>query len=604
MQFSQFSAFLEKLEATPSRNEMTAILAELFSRSSPSEIKEICYLSLGRLVPLYEAIEFNLADKMMIRVLSSAYGERLENVAKMFGKSGDIGIVAQNLASHSKKIKPQNTSVSQVFIELFTIAQTTGTGSQERKINLFSSLLQKLDARSAKFVVRIPVGKLRLGFSDVTILDSLSWMVKKDKSLRSDIEKAYNVSSDIGKIAQIFKEKGIDGLKKVDVEVGVPIRTAAAERLPTAQKIIEKLGKPAAEPKYDGFRMQIHLDRSKKAKKLKKQDTLFSSFETDGSRVCIYSRNLENITAMFPDVVEKIQKLNAQNLIIEGEAVGFNPETEEFLPFQETVQRKRKHDIDEAAHRLPLKVFVFDLLALNGKSYIGEPYTKRREALKNLIADSKQNTLLLAQSKIIDNPKDLEIFFLENIGHGLEGIVCKKLDSPYQAGARNYNWVKFKREEKGELEDTIDCVVLGYYHGQGKRADFGIGAFLAGVYDEKEDMFKTIAKIGSGLSDVEWREMKKNCDQLKISHKPARVDVKKGLIPDFWVTPQMVVVIRADEITKSPIHTAGASGDNPGYALRFPRLMGFRKDKSPEDATTVEEIRKMHKDQKVVHIVK
>ncbi|MEX1068436.1 MAG: ATP-dependent DNA ligase, partial [Patescibacteria group bacterium] len=349
-----------------------------------------------------------------------------------------------------------------------------------------------------------------------------------------------------------------------------PVRMASAERLPTPAEIIEKMGgKLAAEPKYDGFRVQVHVE---------------------GREVKIFSRNLENTTLMFPDIVEAVQKLPAKSLIMEGEAIAFNPETEEFEPFQETAKRKRKYGVAEKATELPLKVFCFDLLYLNGRDLTREPYEKRRAELVKLIEEP--NTLVVAEEKVFTDAKELEKFFMENIEHGLEGIVAKRLDGVYQAGVRNFNWVKLKRVEEGKLEDTIDCVVLGYYTGRGKRTQFGIGGFLVGVYDERNDVFKTISRVGSGLTDEEWREMKKRVDELKTKEKPKNADVAKEHTPDVWADPRIVVAIRADEITKSPLHTAG------GLALRFPRLMAFRDDKEPGQATTVAEVEKMFREQK------
>lgn len=171
--------------------------------------------------------------------------------------------------------------------------------------------------------------------------------------------------------------------------------------------------------------------------------------------------------------------------------------------------------------------------------------------------------------------------------------MTKKLDAVYQAGARNFNWVKLKRTSSGELQDTVDCVILGYIYGRGKRSSFGAGALLAGVYDDERDEFVTITKIGTGLSDEEWREIRRRCDEITVDQKPARVN--SILVPSVWVEPRVVIEVLADEITRSPVHTAGRQNGESGYALRFPRLMRFREDdKQPEQATTVKEIVRMY----------
>ena len=595
MLFSKLAQYFSRIEATPKRLEITAILADLLKESSPEEIDKICYLVLGQLAPLYEGVEFNLAGKMLLRVMTDAYmvpGAEVEKIAK---EKGDLGDAAEELAKRSK-VSGSRLTVGQVYAKLRQIAEDSGTGSQERKVREMAGLFQSLDPLSVRYVARIPVASLRLGFSDKTILDALSVAEAGDKSLRPLIERAYNVSADIGRIAQFVKSKGAKGIEKIEVTVGVPVRMAAAERLPTPAEILEKMGgKLAAEPKYDGFRVQVHLDKSRKQaadNEGVEQPALAGLVGVEkGSWVRIFSRNLENTTPMFPEIAAAAQKLAAKSLIFEGEAIAYNPDTEEFEPFQETAKRKRKYGIKEKAVELPLKVFAFDLLYLDGRDLTREPYETRRRALEKLVS-GHEDTIILAEERVFTNAKELEKFFLEEIEHGLEGIMTKRLDGVYQAGVRNFNWVKLKRVEEGKLEDTIDCVVLGYYTGRGKRTQFGIGGFLVAVYDDKNDTFKTISRVGSGLTDEEWREMKKRVDALKTKGKPKNADVAKEHNPDVWAEPSIVVAIRADEITKSPLHTAG------GLALRFPRLMAFRDDKNPEQATTVAEMEELFRQQR------
>lgn len=606
MKSQELALYLEKLEATTSRNEITEILAEVLKRASVSEIDKICYLSLGRLVPLFEPLEFNIAEKMMLSILSRAYSENLEKLKNFYKRTGDLGEVATAL-SQKLKIKSQKLAVEEVYRALYKIATLTGVGSVERKTETFANLLKRLDFLSAKYVTRIPLGKLRLGFSDVTILDALSWMETGDKSLRGDLECAYNVSADIGKIARIFKKEGLKGLGRVKAEVGTPIRTAQAERLPSAEAVVEKLGKFAVEAKYDGFRVQIHLDTTKRydlseAETIVEED-VFGKFASSANGgfgkknerpfVRIFSRNLENITRMFPDVVEAVQKLKIKKAIFDGEAIAYNPDTEEFLPFQETVQRKRKYGISEKVKEVPLKVFVYDLLYFENKALLNKPFSERRKILNRILKEDAKQTLILTHQDIVSDVEALKKVFDLYVSEGLEGVMCKKLDSEYQAGARNLNWVKYKRAIEGELADTIDGVVMGYYRGRGRRAGFGIGAFLVGVLAETRDKFVTIAKVGTGVKDDEWYQLKEIFDKNKASIKPEEYEVDKLLNCDVWVKPKIVVVVKADEITRSPVHTAGKTGE-AGYALRFPRLVEIRADKNPEDATTVEEVVRLY----------
>ena len=357
--------------------------------------------------------------------------------------------------------------------------------------------------------------------------------------------------------------------------MGRPIRSELCERLPTVEKVLEKMnGKTHATPKFDGFRVQVHKS---------------------GNNVSMFSRNLEDMTHMFPELIEGTRKqVKAKTAILDCEALAYHKESEEFLPFQETTKRLRKHNIEEMAKELPLKAFVFDILYKDGESLIDTPLLKRMDILKQTV--HTDDTLIPSVGEIVTEPKRLQAMLDEAISKGLEGLVVKRVDSLYEAGGRNFNWVKLKRHSAGELNDTIDCVILGYIFGKGKRTAFGAGALLVGVYDSKADEFVTVSKIGTGLTDEEWQEIKVQSSKLKVKSKPARVI---SLIePSVWVEPKIVIEVLADEITRSPIHTAGKTGSDPGYALRFPRLVSFRSsDKRAEDATSVEELIKMYKGQ-------
>lgn len=569
MTFRRLCQFFAQLEETASRNKMTEILADLLKSATAGEVDKICYLSLGRLAPLYAGIEFNLAEKMMSKILATAYKKSEEKVKKQYKKVGDLGEVAEFF---DKRERGKSMAVKEVYDRLYEIAMEVGAGSVERKVSKMAQLLDDLDAKSAKYIVRIPVGKLRLGFSDLTILDALSWMIAGDKSKRGEIEEAFHVRADIGQIAQIIKRKGLKGLKGVKVSLGVPIMPALCQRLPTAEEMVKKLGKMAVEPKYDGTRLQIHFGKK--------------------NFVRIFTRNLENVTHMFPDLIEALPKeVRVKSVILDGEAIGFDPKTGKFLPFQETIKRKRKYEIGKKAKEIPLKFFCFDILYKDGKDLLKTPFSKRREILERILF-SKNKTIVLSPQIVTDSPQNLRKYHDEQIKKGLEGVVVKKWEAPYDPGRRGYTWVKFKQEKGkkgGGLADTLDCVVMGYYRGKGKRAEFGIGAFLVGV--RKTGEFLTISKIGTGLSDEQWREMYKRCEKVKTKDKPKQYQVAKDLVPDIWCQPEIVVEIEADNITKSPIHTAS-------YALRFPRLIRFRDDKNSNQATTLVEAEKLYRLQK------
>lgn len=553
MKFGELAKYLQKLEGISSRNAMTVILAELFKKASPEDARLIAYLSQGRLGPAYASPDTGVADKMMVKALG---GE----ASNLFKKLGDLGLVAQELGQGKGSL-----TVKEVNEKLLAIANASGQGSQETKQKLIGELLKDLDPVAAKYAVKIILGKMRIGFSDMTVLDSLSWMIAGDKSKRPQIEAMYNVRADLGEIARSVREHNQPA--KIEPELGTPILMARAERATSAVEIWKRNGKCAVEYKLDGLRIQAHIKKGE---------------------VTLFSRGLENVTVMYPDITQGLQKQINKDCIVEGEmiAVGKNGR---FLPFQETVQRKRKYQIAEMAGKIPLKIYLFDVLVDNSKDVMHQANQDRRELLEKIVKSGE--TVKLMGRIIAKNVTEIESFFHQALADGTEGIIAKKLYGPYQAGARDFNWIKYKKSyAKSALADTIDAVVMGYDVGQGKRQQFGIGDFLIGVYDHEKDKYFTVAKIGTGLTDEEWRRMKLTVDSCRLTVKPENYRVMKMMDVDVWVKPRVVVEVMADEITKSPMHSSG-------YALRFPRLISWR-EKKPQDATTVTEIENMFKLQK------
>jgi len=566
VKFADLAANLDLMEATSSRNELVRILSEVYRACEVDELEPITYLIQGRLAPFFEPVEIGLGERLLITAIATAYSVPKEEVTKLNRQAGDLGVTAQRLAKAAPKV---SISVVEVHRRLSAIAAAGGSGSQLEKLDGFTGLLRDLDAASAKHLVRITLGKMRLGIGDPTVLDALSFAKQGDRSLRPVLEAAYNRTSDLGLIAHTLWEKGEKGLDALKVRAGHPLRPQLAERLPNPEAVIKKLGLVGVQPKYDGLRVQIHKDNKK---------------------VSIFSRNLESMTEMFPELVAAAAGLKAKTVILDGEAIAYDPDSEEFVPFQETTARRRKEGIAEMAASVPMRAFVFDVMFRDGSDLTPLPYEQRFAIVEELLRAS--DTLVPAPLMKTDSADVLTSELLDNISRGLEGIVAKRLDSPYQAGARNFNWVKLKRNTSGQLNDTIDVVLLGSYRGKGKRAEFGAGALLAGVYDSDKDEFGTISKLGTGLSDQGWRDMHQRLAKLEVSEKPARVS--SILVPDTWLEPSIVVEVLADEITPSPRHTAGMTGDKPGFALRFPRIVSLRTaDKKPEDATTVREIREM-----------
>lgn len=593
MTFSELAEYFQKIEATSSRVEITQQLAELFKRLSPGEARDVAYLLQGKIAPSFEKKEFGMAERMVVRAVVSALQLDKTTFENKLKTIGDIGTAVEDFKKQISSFEEREMSIEEVFTELKKITEAGGGGSQDVKVAILSSLIRQLDALSTRYIARIPLAALRLGFSDMTILDGLSWMVTGDKSLRTPIEQAYHVRPDLGFIAYTMKKDGVEGIRLVKPVVGTPIIMMRAERLSSGEEIIKQIGPSLVESKYDGFRLQVHYSKKKGIMKM-------------------FTRGLEDSAEMYPDIVAGIEKeITADEVIMEGEAIGFDSNTGSFLPFQQTSQRKRKYDIEETAKAIPLKLFAFELLYVNGENFIPQIFTERRKKLESIVentGDNFKDTIIVSSTELIEDPKRLELVFDEAITKGLEGIMAKKMTGTYRPGAREWNWIKLKRSYSSKINDTIDCLVMGYDQGKGKRADFGIGAFLAGVYDPQQEKFLTVAKIGTGLSDDEWRTLKKLCDEHKSPQQPKEYEVDKINGVDVWVSPSIVVEIKADEISRSAVHTAGRvmkptkSGGGmevevAGFALRFPRLEKFRDDKSASEVTTVSEVESMFKKQ-------
>ncbi|RLE51683.1 MAG: ATP-dependent DNA ligase [Candidatus Methanomethylicota archaeon] len=588
MEYSVIVDVYEKIEATTKRLEMTDLLVSLLSKTPKEIIDKVIYLTQGKLYPDYVGIELGIAEKLAMRALAIASGLSLKEIENELKKTGDIGIAAE-LALKKRRtktlmeffgapVKIQKLTVQTVYETLEKIAKATGEGAQDTKVKLLVSLLRRASPKEAKYLLRTVTGKLRLGIADMTILDALAIAFCKTKEVRPIIERAYNISSDLGAVAKTLAYEGLEGVKKFKITVGRPIRPMLAERLSSPEEILEKLGgRCAAEYKYDGERIQAHKK---------------------GDEVILFSRRLENITHHYPDACELIRtNIKAEEAIVEGECVAINPETGEMQPFQELMHRRRKYGIEEAMKLYPVSLFMFDALYVDGEDLTIKPYPQRREILRKIVEEGDR--IKLSSYKIIDNAKDLEEFFLEAVEEGCEGLVCKSLnpDSVYQAGSRGWLWIKYKRDYKSEMIDTVDLVVVGAFWGKGRRAGT-YGALLMAAYDPEKDMFRTICKVGSGFTDEDLKKLPEILEPYKIPHIHSRVDSK--IEADVWFVPAVVLEIIGAEITLSPLHTCGLNAirEGAGLAIRFPRFTGrYRTDKKPEDATTVKEIIEMYKAQ-------
>jgi DNA ligase 1 len=574
--YSEVAEKYSAMEEISGRNEMTRILADLLKKTPRSELAMLVYMTQGKLRPDYEGVELGLAEKLALRALSMAAGLSPEKVYAVYVKRGDIGTAAEELL----KTKNQGTLFSEgltlrrVYEALLKIARQSGSGSVYAKLKELGSLLNNATPKEARFIMRTVTGELRLGVADYTVLDAAAVAFLGGKQARGDIERAYNVHPDLGFIVESVASKGIRGIEEVKIEVGIPIRPMLAERMSSAQSIVKKMGdkKVTAEYKLDGERLQIHKE---------------------GRTVRLFSRRLEVITDQYTDALDLVKKhVSPKRAILEAEVVAINEDTGEYLPFQELMHRRRKHGVEQAIVDYPVALNFFDILLAGSTDLTGKSYIIRRKKLLQSVKATQRTRLVPALTT--SDPAEVERFMEEAIENGCEGLVVKDPDSTYRAGAREFAWIKLKREYRSELTDTIDLVIIGAFHGKGRRVGT-YGTYLLATYDRKRGIFTSVAKVGTGFSDEDLQKLPKLLKPYESHVKPPGVE--SNMTPDIWFRPHLVIETIAAELTLSPIHTAAMGRIRPGagISLRFPKFTGkVRDDKGPEDSTSVEEIVEMY----------
>lgn len=580
MRYDVIADAYEKIEATTKRLEMTDLLVELLKSTPKEVIDKVAYLTQGRIYPDFTGIEIGVAERLAIQALTRASGRKESEIEEDLKKTGDIGETTQKFMNNKRQVTffQQPLTVQKVYETFDKMAKASGSGTVDLKLSLLAGLLAAATPKEAKYVMRTVTGNLRLGIADMTVLDALAIAYGGGKEAREQVERAYNICSDLGRVAKIIAEKGLEGIKEFEVSINEPIRPMLAERLSSPEEILEKLGgKCAAEYKYDGERLQAHKQ---------------------ADRVTLYSRRLENISSQYPDAVELFKKyVKAREAILECECVAVDVDTGEMRPFQELMHRRRKYEIEKAIEDYPVSLFMFEALYVDGKDLTLEPYPVRRKMLEKTIKESER--VRIANHMVTNNSAELEKFFLEAIENGCEGLVCKSIakDSVYQAGARGWLWIKYKRDYKSEMTDTVDLVIVGAYHGRGKRAGT-YGALLLAAYNPANDTFETVTKCGTGFTDEDLSKLPEMMQKHIVPHKHARVN--SMLEADVWFEPAVAIEILGAEITLSPVHTCaiGSIRKGSGLAIRFPRFTGnYRLDKSAEDATTTTEIHEMYNGQ-------
>jgi len=582
MEFSIISEMFEMMEKTTKRIELTNILVELLKKTPKKIIPNVVYLLQGIIRPNFEGVELGIAEKLAIRAISKSAGLPIKKIEDDYRDGGDLGLTASNII----KIKTQTTftaeeiTVERVYETLFKIAKLEGKGSQDLKMKYISSLLNDATPLEAKFLLKILLGTLRLGIAENTVMDALAIAFTGKKENRVQIENAYNVSSDLGKVSLIVATDGIDEIKKFKISLFSPIRPMLADRVQSEKDVIKKMPEQfVAEYKLDGERVQIHKQSDK---------------------IVLFSRRLENITQYYPDIVERIGKaLNVNEGVFEAEIVPINENTGEFLPFQELMHRRRKYKLDKAVSQYPITVNFFDVLYYDKKDCLNLECSERRKILEQIVHED--NFSKLVPMLFVKNENEIEDFLENSINAGCEGLMLKAPSAPYRAGMRGSNWLKLKREYRNELGDSLDLIVIGAYFGRGRRTGL-YGTLLLATYNPEKDNLPSICKVGTGFTD-------ESLDQLYqiLSNK---VTLKKNprivseMEADIWFEPELVLEIVASEITLSPIHKTGLDliRKSSGFALRFPKFTGkIRYEKAAEDASTGEEVFALYKRQSKIN---
>ncbi len=596
--FREVSEVFEVIEKTSSRNEVTEILSSFYKRLGKKEGQILSYLVLGRVAPFFVNSEFNYSEKSLTTLLGNyvkAKGSKLD-IQEERGKLGDIGDTVK-LFSENFKFKSSDKSIMEIYDTLWGIVNIEGSGSVERKNSVILDTLQVISPTEAKYFVRIICGQLRFGISHKTLLDVFSYILVGDKSVRSELDRAYGVCADIGYIYSAIAEKGdieaIKDLKKVKIQPGIPVMPRLVERVGSFEETFDRTGIPALiQPKFDGLRCQIHKYSIKDfehreylwQKYLKKGEAgLFESGKKD-IEVKLFTRNLEDVTKMFPEVVESTKDITDSSFILDSEVLGFKDG--KFLPFQDTMQRRRKHRVGDALKEIPVRSMIFDVLYMNGKDLIEVDTKERVDILEKI---EVKGSLEICETKEVSNVDELMVVFNESVGKGYEGVIAKMREGGYLPGVRNYDWIKLKKSMMNTLVDTVDLVCVGYYLGSGRRSSLGVGAILGALYNEKTDTYEAICKVGTGFSDKQLKEIKEELEEKKEEKQPQNVLCPLALLPDVWVYPDVVFTVEADEITKR----LGEESIGGGLSLRFPRLIEWNRDKSANDATRVSELEEM-----------
>lgn len=584
MRYSELVNVYEKIEKTSKRLEKTFYIYEFLKKTHEGELEQIMLLLQGRVFPIWDESKIGVASRLIVKAIHMATGIDTSKIENEWKKTGDLGLAAEKLISKKKQqtLMRRHLSVNKVFDNLRKLPDIEGHGAVERKLSLIAELLTSAEPIEAKYIVRTVLEEMRVGVGAGSIRDAVVWSYfgkdfgllydnkdnldvvsddnrEKYNKYAEDVQHAYDLTNDFGEVAKAAKKNSLKGIKKIELKVGIPIKVMLFQKAEDIDDAFERVGKPAAfEYKYDGFRLNIHRNKDK---------------------IRLFTRRLDDVTRQFPDVIETVKKsIKSDNYIIDSEVIGIDPKTKKWLAFQNISQRiKRKYDIEEMARKVPVMVNAFDIVELDGKNLIKEPFKERRRLLKKIIKEVPER-IQLAKQIVTANKKDVESFYKEALAKGNEGIMAKNLDAVYKPGSRVGYGVKIK-----PTLENLDLVITGAEWGEGKRANW-LSSFT--IACRKGNEFLEVGKVGTGIKELDeegisFGQLTKLLKPLIVSEKGKEVKVK----------PKIVIEIAYGEIQKSPTYGSG-------YALRFPRLVALRVDRAPGDISTLGMVEKFYEKQK------
>lgn len=562
MRYSELAAIYEKLEKESGKLKKAEIIAGLLKDSPTVLLPKIVLLLNGRVFPLWDERQIGVANQMMIRALAKATGFSSEKVSEKFAKIGDFGLVAENFIEHKKQISfaKKYLTVDEVFENLQDIAEQTGAGSQERKINFIVELLAQAKPKEALYLTRTILEQLRVGVAEGIVRDAIASAFKIDVDV---VEAAWFMRPDYGVIAEIAKEKGEAGLKKIKLELGTPLMVQLAEKSPSLEDALKSFEHLELEIKYDGARTIIHKN---------------------GNKIKLYTRRLEEITNAFPDIVELCKKnIKADKAIVDGETIAIDPKTGKPQPFQMLSQRiRRKYDIEKTIKQIPVQVNLFDVIYADGKEFFDCPLSERRKVLISIVREVK-GKFQVAESLQPKNLNEAEKFYKASLAKGEEGVIVKNLDAKYTPGRRVAGgWLKVK-----PTMENLDLVIIGATCGTGKRTGW-LGSFFLGIRDEDSGKFLECGMLGTGIKEKKTNPEDLTLEEMTGLLKPYIIDQKGS---EVKIKPRIVIEVAYEEIQKSPNYASG-------WALRFPRFVRLRGDKGPEEADDLKRLKALAEIQK------